>query len=121
MAELRSPEVARDHDTLNEQLKEIDGDYYTDELLGVLTLNDKQYAVTEATVPDESGETTDYVDEPDYSGDILNPIEIDGEVVSANPASEFSAVGPVEEAAAEVEEVKDEKPAKKATAKKASK
>lgn len=98
MAELRAPEVARDHATLDAQLQKIDKKYYTKDLLGRLTLNDKQFAVTCATVPDESGKTTDYVDEPDYSGDILNPVVRDGEVVSYVEPVNVAVPGPVAEA-----------------------
>jgi len=95
MAELRAPEVARDHDTLDKKLKTIDKKYYTDDLLGRLTLNDKQFAVTIATVPDEPvGKKVEVVE----GNQLLNPVEVDGVVVSGIEP-QFGVPGPVAEEA----------------------
>lgn len=93
MAELRAPEVARDHATLDSQLKKLDKKYYTDTLLASLTLNDKQFAVTCATVPDEPvGKKNESV----VGGQLLNPVTVDGKVQSYIEPS-FGVPGPVAE------------------------
>jgi hypothetical protein len=64
-------ETPRDHATLDAALKKQDKKYYTDELLGRLTLNDKQFAYVEP-------ENTDPGELPkpdDTSGYVLNPTE----------------------------------------------
>lgn len=64
-------ETPRDHATLDAALKKQDKKYYTDELLGRLTLNDKMYAYNELENTDP-GKTPAPVD---TSGYVLNPTE----------------------------------------------
>lgn len=86
-------EIPRDHATLDKLLKKQDKNYYTDDLLGRLTLNDKQYAIFEQDFDGtDPGEVVTVDNEDNY---VINPIEINEEVVPFVEEPEVVNLNPV--------------------------